>query len=206
MMTTQPRGGSAIERALCPILIGRDKELGLLEDALLESMHGDGRIVVVAGEAGLGKTRLTSELSRRATKVGCAVMAGSCSEAELALPYVPFVEALGNFLGSTDLRRLRVQLGPAARELSQLFPQLGNDRPAADGGDPAQGKLRLFEAILSLLRIAARDGGLLVVIEDIHWIDASARELLDYLSRRLELSRIMVLVTYRQEERDRQHP
>jgi predicted ATPase/class 3 adenylate cyclase len=196
----------AIERALCPVLVGRERELGLLEDALLATLRGEGRVVVLAGDAGMGKTRLATEVSRRAARIGCAALAGSCSEAELALPYLPFAEALGNYLATTDLDQLRVQLGPAARELAQLFPQLGRVRAAADGGDPAQGKLRLFEAILGLLRIAAAERGLLLVIEDVHWIDASARELLDYLSRRLEQSRIVVLVTYRRGELDHQHP
>jgi class 3 adenylate cyclase len=193
-------------RALCPVLIGRERELGLLEDALLASVRGEGQVVVLAGDAGIGKTRLAAELSRRAIKVGCAVMTGSCSEAELALPYLPFLEALGNFLGATDLDQLRGRLGPGRRELAQLFPQLGSGRPPVYGGDPAEAKLRLFEAILGLLRIPADHTGLLLVIEDLQWLDASARELLDYLTRRLGDSRILVLATYRREELHRRHP
>jgi class 3 adenylate cyclase len=160
----------------------------------------------VTGDAGVGKTRLASELSRRAGKLGCTVLDGSCSEAELALPYLPFVEGLGNFLALTDLDQLRTRLGHSRRELAQLFPQLGSDAAPADAGDPSQAKLRLFEAILSLLRIPAEENGLLLVIEDLQWADASTRELLDYLTRRLPNSKIMVLATYRREELTRQHP
>ena len=163
-------------------------------------------MMVLTGDAGVGKTRLASELSRRAEKVGCAVVAGSCSEAELALPYLPFMEALGNFLAVADLDQLRTRLGHTRRELAQLFPQLGSDVAPADWGDPTQAKLRLFEAILGLLRIPAEPNGLLLVIEDVQWADASTRELLEYLTRRLRNSKIMVLATYRREELTRQHP
>src|SRR6202011_5327215 len=92
------------------------------------------------------------------------------------------------------------------RELAQLFPQLGSDSAPADGGDPAQARLRLFEAVLGLLRIPAQDNGLLLIIEDVQWADASTRELLDYLPRRRRNAKIMVLATYRREELTRQHP
>jgi predicted ATPase len=134
------------------------------------------------------------------------VVAGSCSEAELALPYLPFMEALGNFLAMADLDQLRTRLGHSRKELAQLFPQLGSHAAPADWGDPTQAKLRLFEAILGLLTIAAGPNGLLLVIEDVQWADASTRELLDYLTRRLRNSKIMVLATYRREELTREHP
>ena len=85
-----------ITRAVCPILVGREDELSALEDALLAACRGEGGVVVLAGDAGMGKSRLCAELARRAEKVGAAVMEGSCSEAELALPYLPLLEALGN--------------------------------------------------------------------------------------------------------------
>lgn len=192
-------------QALCPVLIGRERELDLLEDALLASVRGEGQVVVVAGDAGIGKTRLAAELVRRAGKLGCVVMAGSCSEAELALPYLPFVEALGNFVASSSLDELGPRLGSARQELGHLFPQLGGARADGYGGDPAEARLRLFEAILTLLRIPAADHGLVLLIEDLQWVDTSTRELLDYLTRRLSDSRIMLLSTYRREEVHRHH-
>ena len=133
-------------------------------------------------------------------------MTGSCSPAELTLPYLPFLEALGNYLAVTDLTQLGSRLGPARRELAQLFPRLGDDIRPAEGGHPAQGKLRLFEAVLELLRIAADGDGLLLVVEDLQWADTSTRDLLDYLSRRLHNAGILMLATYRREELHRKHP
>jgi predicted ATPase len=194
-----------MERVLCPILIGREEELSRLEDALLSANRGDGQVVLLAGDAGMGKTRLASELARRAAQQGMTVVVGGCSEAELALPYLPFLEAVGNHLVASDLETVRQRLGPIRRELAHLFPQLEPEGLPPDV-ESTQGRLRLFEAMLALLRIPAQETGLLVVIEDLHWADASTRELLDYLTRRLRSARILVLGTYRRDELNRRHP
>ena len=193
-----------LSRVLCPTLVGREPELSLLEDGLLSALRGDGGVVIVGGEAGMGKTRLVNELVARALRLGCVVMAGACSEAELSLPYLPFLEAIGNRLTEEDLAGLRRRLGPAADELAQLFPQLG--RAPASGADPMQAKLRLFEAILLLLRDAARDRALLLVLEDLQWADPATRELLDYMTRRMRSTNVLVLATYRVDEMHRKHP
>ena len=195
-----------MDRVVCPVLIGRETELTELEDALLAANRGDGQIVLLAGEAGVGKSRLASEVERRARKIGMTVLSGGCSEADLALPYLPFLEALGNYLTTVDLEQVRKELGSLRRELAHLFPQLEPEAETRETGDPMQAKLRLFEAILALLRIAAQQTGLLLVLEDLHWSDASTRELLDYLTRRLKGTRIMLLGTYRADELNRKHP
>jgi class 3 adenylate cyclase len=195
-----------LDRALCPVLIGRAGQLESLEDALLASNRGEGQVVVLAGEAGMGKSRLAEELRAVAQRAGTVVMEGSCSEAELALPYLPFLEAIGNYLSIADLDDLRERLGPFRRELAQLFPQVDPEAAHAESGDPTQGRLRLFEALIALLRIPADEHGVLLIIEDIHWADASTRELLDYMTRRLRTTRIMVLATYRSDELHRRHP
>lgn len=192
-------------RAVCPVLVGRERELSDLEDALLAACRGQGGVMVLIGDAGIGKSRLARELVRRAEKIGCAVMEGTCSEAELALPYLPFMEAIADHLEETDIELLRRQLGSALVDLARLFPQLGEREPAA-AGDANEDKLRLFEAILSLLKVAAGERGLLLVVEDLHWADAATRELLDYITGRLRNSRILVLATYRRGEVHPKHP
>lgn len=193
------------EGTLSPVLVGRDDEITLLEDALLSACRGEGQVVALAGDAGLGKTRLATETADAARKIGAAVIWGGCSEAEYALPYLPFVEGIGNWLAGADLAAVRAALGPAAGELGQLFPQFGDAIPAVTM-DPSQSKLRLYEAVLALLRVAAGGKGALVVIEDLHWADPSSRELVDYMTRRVRGTRIMVLATYRRDEMHRKHP
>ena len=194
-----------MDRVVCPVLVGREPEVTELEDALLAANRGDGQIVLLAGEAGVGKSRLAAELQRRATKIGMTTLSGGCSEADLALPYLPFLEALANYLTAANLDEVRRELGPLRRELAHLFPQLEPHAPR-ETGDPTQAKLRLFEAIIAFLRIPAEQSGLLLILEDLHWSDASTRELLDYLTRRLRGMRIMVLGTYRVDEMHRKHP
>ena len=193
----------ALARVLCEDLVGRNAEISLLEDALLATLRGDGGVVIVGGEAGMGKTRLVTELTARARRRGCVVVSGACSEAELSLPYLPFLEAIGNHLASEDVSALRDRLGSATEDLAQLFPQMG--RPAPAGSDAQQAKLRLFESILLLLRDAARSGALLLVLEDLQWADPATRELLDYATRRLRSTNVLILATYRTDEMHRKH-
>jgi class 3 adenylate cyclase/tetratricopeptide (TPR) repeat protein len=195
-----------MHRALSPLLIGRETELGELEDTLLAASRGDAAVVLVAGEAGMGKTRMADELIARARKIGFEVLTGACSEAELSLPYLPFVEAVGNYLARTDLEPLRERLGSSSRELGRLFPRLAGSEAQVDAGDPAYARLRLCEALADLLRVPAEKRGLLLVLEDLHWADASTREVLDFLVRRLRTGRVMVLGTYRSDEMHRKHP
>src|SRR5437762_13155041 len=192
-----------LSRVLCPTLIGRDSELSTLEDALLSALRGDGGVVIVGGEAGMGKTRLVNTLASRARTLGCVVVAGGCSEAELSLPYLPFLEAIGNYLTTADAGDLGQRLGPAAGELAQLFPQLG--APSGSSTDSVQAKLRLFESILILLRDAAGHRALLVILEDLQWADPATRELLDYATRRLRSTNVLVVTTYRTDEMHRKH-
>jgi class 3 adenylate cyclase len=151
----------------------------------------------------MGKTRLVNTLSARARRLGCVVVSGGCSEAELSLPYLPFLEAIGNYLAYADLPALQERLGPAAEELAQVFPQMG--RAVRDAGDAAQAKLRLFESILLLLRDAARSKAMLLILEDLHWADPATRELLDYATRRLRSTNVLIVATYRSDEMHRKH-
>ena len=163
-------------------------------------------MIVLAGDAGIGKSRLCSELAAYAEEIGATVMEGSCSETDLALPYLPFLEAIGNHLVTVDAKRLRKRLGVHVWELARVFPELDPGVEAAQGQDTSDARLRLFEAMLALLGIAGEEGGLLLIVEDLHWAGASTRELLDYLARRLRNRRILILASYRSDEMHRRHP
>jgi len=193
--------------ALCPVTVGREGETERLAAALEAARGGDGRTVVITGDAGLGKTRLAADARRIATDAGMATMWGGCSEAELALPYLPFLEAIGNHLAQADVAAIRGQLASGHRELAWLFPQLGLDEPPLDpAADTGQGKHRLFEAVLALVRTCARPNGLLLILENLHGADASTRELLEYLVRRQRAAPVTLLVTCRLDGLDRRHP
>lgn len=194
----------AAVRALCPILVGREAELIELEDALLAACRGEGRVILLTGEAGIGKTRLAGELRERAGRIGVATFTGVCSEALPAIPYLPFLEALGGYVAHGDIDSLRGSLGASAADLGHLFPRFGEAHHEA--GDPGHAKLRFFEAILRLLETAAGSTGLVLILEDLHGADDSSRELLDYLVRRVESAPVLVLGTLRSDEVTRKHP
>jgi len=188
----------------CRAFVGRSAELSVLEE-VLRSAEGP-RLVAVTGEAGIGKTRLVAELSRRAEASGWRVVAGACADEMPRLPYLPFVEALGTLVGASTLDELEGAMGPAAGELAHLFPQLGRLQ-AVVGRDPSEAKTRLFESCVLLLAGAAR-GGLVLVLEDFHWADGASVELLEYCRRRIGGLglRIVIVVTYRDRELDEWHP
>jgi DNA-binding CsgD family transcriptional regulator/tetratricopeptide (TPR) repeat protein len=153
------------------VFVGRRRELGELERALEGTHAGSGATVLVAGEAGIGKTRLTSELSRRAREAGYEVLLGRAIDlVGTELPYQPFVEALR-------------PLG----EPRQL------DRPAAS-------QRRVFEDTLALLTDHAADTPVLLVLEDLHWADSSTLDLVVFLAHNVADGRVLVVATYRADE------
>ncbi|MHB8507899.1 MAG: AAA family ATPase [Candidatus Dormibacteria bacterium] len=191
-------------RVLCPVIVDRHAPLAALEDALFQALQGEGQVICVSGEAGVGKTRLLAEVMAQARKLGAQVLTGGCSETTISLPYLPFLEAVGNHLGGADPTYLREAVGPAAADLAQLFPQFADVGARPD--EPMQAKLRLFEGILTLMDAIGGDRGTVLVIEDVHWADASTREMLDYMARRLRNSRVLLACSYRGDELHRRHP
>ena len=185
------------------MLIGRDEQVRRLEDLLVTARGGVGRVAVLAGEAGLGKTRIALELKQRAEQHGIQVMWGSCSEAELALPFLPFLEALGNYLST---RANDQRLGTVRADLEPLFPQRPESLRLKGRSDSMRHKLRLFDAVAELVALAAEDHGCLLVLEDLHSADVSTLELLEYLARRVRTSRVLLVVTYRSDHLERGHP
>ncbi|HEX6487419.1 MAG TPA: EAL domain-containing protein [Candidatus Dormibacteraeota bacterium] len=183
-----------------PILVGRHDEERVIEDALRAASNGEGALVTVVGEAGIGKSRLARHAQRRAAELGGGLVVGLCDEGS-AIPYLPFVEGIGNHLAQLGPRSVRRRLGPLALELTDLFPQLEPRYRRPAGEDPQRSKLRLFEAITSLLRVLAEDHlFLLLVLEDMQWADSSSLELLSFLVKRIETSPVAVLITVRSTE------
>jgi len=172
----------------------------VLEAALLSASRGDSQLVLLVGEAGSGKSRVCSSLREWAEANGWAVLSGACSDADISLPYLPVSEAISSYLAGADT----TQLGAGAQELTELFPASGD--AAGDFDDPTRGKLRLYEAVLALVREISTARGALIMIDDLQWADGSTRDLLDYLVRRLRKAPLMMLLTCRPEELDRRHP
>ena len=184
--------------------VGRTAELEELRAVLSEATAGKPSMAFVAGESGVGKTRLLSELERAARADGVRVIGGECVElGEGELPYAPIVGALRPLARAGD--PAFSSLSPAARAaLAQILPGLGRADDSAD--DEATAQARLFDALLELLELLAGEDGLLVTIEDLHWADRSTRAFLVYLASSLCRERVLVVTTYRPDELHRRHP
>jgi len=187
-----------------PRLVGRDDELARLRDAVADAAAGRARLVLVSGDAGIGKTRLVAELLRSLEPAGARVLAGGClAIANGGLPYAPLTEALRRLARELEPATLDAVLGPARGELARLLPDLAaRDAAVAPVAGPASraDQARLFELVLGLLGRLGADRPVLLVVEDLHWADDATRDLLTYLAGNLRSEPVAVIATYRTDD------
>src|SRR5262249_54149185 len=190
-----------------PPLVGRQLNVASLRKELDEALAGRGRVVVLIGEAGAGKSRLVSELTASAARRRWRVMVGRCYETERILPFAPWVDALRSGRVVKEREILATLEAGWRDELERLLPELsGHTKPTASspgeevagrsGGDPPYP----FEAISELLTRLARREPLIVVLEDVHWADEMSVRLLAFLGRRLNNAPLVVVATIREED------
>jgi DNA-binding CsgD family transcriptional regulator len=200
-------------RGSSPVFVGRRAELDRLDDALRRAALGQPSFVLVAGEAGVGKSRLIAEFEARAEATGATSITGGCLDlGEGGAPYAPLVEALRALARRLEPAATEAALGPLADVLGILIPGLREPRVVGahvgptDQGDPANRLARLFDAVIAALGGLARERPLTLVIEDIHWADGSTRDLIRFLVRNLRDERLLMVATYRSDDLHRRHP
>ncbi len=208
-----------------PILVGRATELLALDAALRRAEAGTPAIVLIAGDAGLGKTRLVDEFAAAARQSGARVLIGGCVDlGGEGVPYGPFLEALralGRELQPDALAELLGEVGPELVAVAPGFARFltpfddstvaaGAGGTAAGGTSPPAGgptdQARLFELTLALVDRLSSDRPLVLVLEDLHWSDPATRDLLGFLARNLTQGRVMLVATFRSEDVERGHP
>ena len=190
------------------IFVGRERELERLGQLSKEAAAGELRLALLAGEPGVGKTRLTAELASRAYADGSAVLAGRCDE-DLGVPYQPFLEALRHFVKHTPAAELREGLGRHGGELVRLVPELTErlpELPAPLRSDPETERYRLFDAVAAWLASVSAEAPLLLVLDDLQWAAKPTLLLLRHVVRSSEAMRLLVVGTYRDTELDHDHP
>ena len=182
--------------------VGRRAELERLESIWKAAVNDEkAATVLVAGEAGVGKTRLVNELIARIGEPAL-VLTGHCVElVDRALPFGPIVQVLRALHRQVDPATLDAVLGPAGEELGALVPEL--HAPAT--AEPVAPDT-LFEQLLGVLERLGDRVPTLLVLEDLHWADRSTRDLLVFLARNLLVARVVVLGTYRSDDLNRRHP
>jgi len=198
-----PAQRDPVAHAPGPPLVGRALELSRLTGLLAEAEAGQPVVVLVSGDAGVGKTRLVAELSERAAARGFTVLSGRCAELADTVPYLPLADALRDAVTGPAARGVVADALATRPVLSRLLP----DRQASEAGDlPGLAQQQLFGAVLGMLSELAEAGPVLLVLEDLHWADRSTRDLVTFLSRVLHRERIALVATYRTDDMHRRHP
>jgi DNA-binding SARP family transcriptional activator/tetratricopeptide (TPR) repeat protein len=189
--------------------VGRARELDELTSGLEDAFGGHGRLFLLVGEPGIGKSRLAEEFVSRARARAARVVVGRCWEAGGAPAYWPWVQSLRAYVREAEPEVLRPQLDAGAPELAQLLPELRDlfpDLPEPHALESESARFRLFEAASSFLRRAAQTRPLVVVLDDLHAADEPSLLLLQFLARELADSRLLVVAAYRDVDPTPTHP
>ena len=190
------------------IFVGRQGEMERLVGAFGDSLSSRGRLVMLAGEPGIGKTRTAQELAIHAQAQGAQVLWGRCYDSEGAPPYWPWVQPLRDYMLGVDQPRLQSELGPGSEDIAEIIPELRDLLPGLGPPptlEPQQARFRLFESIAKFLCKAAQSQPLVLILDDLHWADEPSLMMLQYLVRQIGQSRILILGCYRDMELSRQH-
>ncbi|HZQ37569.1 MAG TPA: AAA family ATPase [Dehalococcoidia bacterium] len=181
-------------------LVGRTQELTILDEALSAAAAAAGGVALVAGEPGIGKSRLLAELAVRAEHSGWSVLQGRAYEADGLPPYLPFIEAIGGYARQGSPQELQRFLTGEARHVALLMPELRRwllEPPVPPGVEPD--RFRLFEGVCEFLVAIANHGsaGMLLLLDDLHWADTASVLLLQHLARWVQQQRVLVVGAYR---------
>ena len=201
---------------ICPVLIGRTPQLDLLDRLIAEVMSGHGQTVLIAGEAGIGKSRLTAEASARfrahqaaADQLEARILTGRCFEPDRVLPYAPLLDVLRADLAGRSPAEIATLFGPDGAALARLLPEIAELLPSSAPQPPIAPEQDQRQLTLALARCFTRLGAhpddagqsaRLLIIEDLHWSDEASLEVLLALARHVPAQPMLVLLTYRSDE------
>jgi tetratricopeptide (TPR) repeat protein len=204
--TTAPSAADPLYRT---VFVGREAELKQLQSAFDAAVSGQGGLVMVVGEPGIGKTAVCQQLATYVSLRGGRTLVGHCyEEGSLSLPYLAFVEAMRTYVLARDPDGLKSDLGSGAADVARIVSEV-RDRVAVElreAGDPEDDRWRLLQSVTTFLRNAAAVQPLVIVLEDLHWADRGTLDLLQHVARNLQGARLLVVGTYRDVEVDRAHP
>ena len=190
--------------------VGRRSELARMRSHLDATIAGAGRVVMIAGEPGIGKTRTAAELEAHAEERDFQVLWGHCYEEAGAPPYWTWVQPIRSYVESTDSDQLRQEMREGAFEISDIVPEVRDLAPDnADerlGESPEQARFRLFDAVSGFFIRASTHRPILIVLDNLHWAHPSSLLLLNFLANSIVNQRILIVGTYRDGDIARGHP
>jgi eukaryotic-like serine/threonine-protein kinase len=198
-----------LDRLAGGVFVGREKEMDELRAGLEDALSGRGRLLMLVGEPGIGKTRTSEEFATYARLRSVQVLWGRCYEGEGAPVYWPWVQVIRSYVHDRDAKELMSEMGPGAADIAQVVSEVRErlpGLPAPPALEPEQARFRLFDSITTFLKNASKGQPVVLVLDDLHWADKPSLLLLQFLARELRGARLLVLGTYRDVEIRRQHP
>jgi tetratricopeptide (TPR) repeat protein len=204
--STGPANADAnpIGRLASRVWVGRDAEIVELRAALDDALSGHTRLVLLAGEPGIGKTRTVEEFGTYAQLRGADVLWGRCYEGDPTPPYWPWTQIMRAY--SRDVEAAATEMEPWVADLAHIVPELRGRLDESAAADSEQARFRLFDSVSAFLRAASRRTPLVLVLDDLHAGDKASVFLLRFLARELRDARVLVLATYRDLDLARSHP
>ncbi|MBI4515381.1 MAG: protein kinase [Deltaproteobacteria bacterium] len=198
-----------LDRLASGIFVGREREMDELRAGFEDALSGHGRLLLLVGEPGIGKTRTSEELATYARLRKAQILWGRCYEGEGAPAYWPWVQAIRTYVHGRDPSALLSEMGSGASEIAQVVSEVRQRLPGLPEPqrlDPEQARFRLFDSITTFLKNASTAQPLVLILDDLHWADKPSLLLLQFLARELRGARLLVLGTYRDVDLRRQHP
>ena len=189
--------------------VGRLREMAQLADALAAASTGRGRLVMLAGEPGIGKTRTAQELAYLAQRLDFHVFWGRCYEDRGAPPFWPWIQIIRLCLQGRDIEKPRSHMGAEEDDITRLLPEVTHALPdltRAPVLEPERARFRLFDSITTLLKNAAQRHPLVLILDNLHWADRSSLQLLEFLAQEIEDVPLMLLGTYSDVDISHRHP
>ncbi|MFQ5758729.1 MAG: AAA family ATPase [Candidatus Bathyarchaeia archaeon] len=200
--------------------VDREKELSFLRNLHNKALEGKGQVLFIAGEAGIGKTRLVTEFGQYARASGSVFASGTSYQQEAMPPYAPWVDVLRSVIKETRREVLAKIPGIWAAEISRLVPELatqakeigikgwilGRETSSFITPTTDQERVRLFQAVTEFLKTSSQQRPLIMFLDDLLWADTASLQLFHYVARRISRQRIMLVATYRDVELEESHP
>ncbi len=198
-----------IDRIAGGVFVGREDETEELRSALASAISGEGKIVLLTGEPGIGKTRMAEELATYARLRNAQVLWGRCHERAGQPSYWPWVQAIRTYVHTKDLQALASDMGSGAADIAQVVTEIRDRLPGLatpPALEPDEARFRLFDSITTFLKNASNREPLVIVLDDIQWADEASLLLLQFLAREIQSARVLVIGTVRDTELEREQP